>query len=431
MQSLMTSFVQKHDSNRLAFSRIVLVFLSLLLYINYFFSNDYLALVVSLSCSVYLLIVDEQDLVPSMLYLTFFSYLFRYDTYSLYFIVCFSALIRVFFIAGTERFGLLFFSSLYIVLHLITTNITSISFGDITPFFSNVLLLAFCINKKIILTNRCNYFFLAGFLLSSILALFKSYTRLPSILADSSVYYEKFELFSRFSGLTYDANFYTMLTITLLIVLIKMPGAFYFKTAVFLVALFFGFATYSKSFYLSLVFCLVYLFKNVKDVNMISVLKYCFIFFIIGLCCYGAAESFFQVVLFRIFNSNSLDELTTGRSHLWTMYIDEICSDGFSFMFGHGMIHVIRKAAHNTYVEILYYFGLFGGIVDLIYVFYCAKRLDVRVSFFDTIPYLALFFILFNLSAFSFTSLWACAFILFANMSTYQNGARCLCQKSV
>lgn len=405
-------------SKKISGSKIFLIISSVLLFVNFFFSNDYLSLLVTLLCAGYIFVVDENELVPSMCFLTFFSYLFRYGPYSLFFIIYLSVFIRVFLIAESERFAFLFFLLLYFVSHLLNSNLSSMSLGAISPIMFNMFLFAFCVKTKIISVTKCNLYFLAGFLISSFLGIFKSYTRLPDVLKDANVSLGRLDFLDRFSGLTYDANFFTMLAITSMFVILLMRGSFHIRLFLFFITLFAGMATYSKSFYFSLVFCIIYLLKYVKKLDVVSLFKYGWIIGVVLICIGGLIGSYFDIFLYRLSNASTLDELTTGRSSLWALYEEEIMSNAFNFLFGHGLGSGLRDAAHNTFLEVLYTFGLWGAVINFAYMFYCIRKLKVKLEFADLILYFSFFLILFNLSAYTFYSLWACFFILFINTST-------------
>lgn len=409
-----------------------LCFGAAVLFFNYFLANDYVALLCTIALSIYILVAPEIEIAPTMCFFSSFAYLFRYETLSLYVVVCVFTMARVFLLAGKENLAFVVLICVYLLSHLLCSNLLGVSGGDLFPFFSNLVLFSLCIIPQYIHVKKCNYYFLTGFLLSSFMGMLKSYTRLPDVLKDSLVYYTKFDPLDRFSGITFDSNFYTLLAILSLFILLKIKGTLAIRIPVFILILILGMRTYSKSFYLSLLFCMLFvLFTEwYKSIRVSSVLKYGMIIALVVILGYSLFASYIDVFVYRIQGYNTLDEFTTGRGSLWQMYSDEIFSDPFAFLFGHGIERTIVAAAHNSYLEMLYKFGLFGVLIDVLYLTYCAKKLKVRLKFADIIFYTSIGMLLFNLSAFTFLSMWTCLFLLFINTSTLQDENN-LCLKSV
>lgn len=404
------------------------------LFFNYFLSNDYLAFACTIALSIYVLIVPENEIAPAMCFLSPFAYLFRYESFALYVVVCLFLFIRIFLVIGKGSFAFVGFIFAYVTLHLLCTNSGEISVGDLFPFFCNLVLFALCLIPQHISVKKCNLFFLSGFLLSSLMGLFKSHTRLPDLLKDSMVYYSRFNPLDRYSGLTFDSNFYTLMAIFSIFILLKIKGSIAVRLPLFLIVLIFGMKTYSKSFYLSLLFCVLFAFLSdwYKSFRLSSFFRYGIIVLTLLIMGYSLLDSYIEVFMYRIQGYDSLDGITTGRERLWQIYYDEIFSNPFDFLFGHGLGRSIVAAAHNSYLEILYKFGLFGAGIDILYLLFCAKKLKVAPKIADIVFYSSVGMLFFNLSAYTFLSAWTCLFLLFINTSILQeDDMEKICLRSV
>ena len=51
------------------------------LFINYFFSNDLLSVVVTIVCCLYFLVIEREHYASTAIFITFYAYLFRYGDY--------------------------------------------------------------------------------------------------------------------------------------------------------------------------------------------------------------------------------------------------------------------------------------------------------------------------------------------------------------
>lgn len=187
----------------------------------------------------------------------------------------------------------------------------------------------------------------------------------------------------RFKGLFSDPNYYSTCLIIGLSLLVQM---FLCKkinsilcVAEALMIVFFGYLTYSKSFFLMaigiLLLFIILLFARKRFVYG-------------GLLATGTAMvvagvatgeiQMFSTVLNRFGNlatsTGNLNTLTTGRANAWAAYWQNIFMDNSVFFFGHGLNEPLlnRIGTHNLYLEILYYIGVVAFVflaVLLIVVF--------------------------------------------------------------
>ena len=176
----------------------------------------------------------------------------------------------------------------------------------------------------------------------------------------------------RFSALYADPNYYgvnVIIGLCLLVVLYRKkqipPLPLFLLTAALF---FFGILTYSKSVTLMLAVPAVLLTvcaAQRKQYLLLSLL-------VVGVALFLAAiltgtVSVFDVVLVRFRASDrSLNSLTSGRTGLWTTYLQYCFADLRRALLGSGLgagylsTEKGLAAAHNFYIEIIYHLGLLG-----------------------------------------------------------------------
>ena len=116
-------------------------------------------------------------------------------------------------------------------------------------------------------------------------------------------------------------------------------------------------------------------------------------------------KNLFNTIIERFNTEEGLDGVTTGRSTLWAQYIEMIFSSFESFLIGNGLIpEPGQKAAHNTYLEIWYKFGILGFVFHIGYFYFSYKQIREKCFKEDAYNWLLIFLIFilyFNLSAYS------------------------------
>ena len=118
----------------------------------------------------------------------------------------------------------------------------------------------------------------------------------------------------------------------------------------------------------------------------------------------------------RFIDINNPNSLLSGRVYLWKKYFNAIFSSFFGLLFGYGLYGKLLDdaAAHNTFLEIIYKFGIVGFIVNIIYYYFCVSQIPKTKKYYlkDWAVSMIFFAPLFNLSAYTFYSLWTCLFII-------------------
>lgn len=212
---------------------------------------------------------------------------------------------------------------------------------------------------------------------------------ISSIIAQFAKYIPKFYIFvrqvgydtlitNRFTGLNGDPNYYT---ICLIIALMGSLALYKEKKGYFILSLIFtsifGFQTYSKSFLLVFVLCIVVIIANLLKVKKNRVLTISLIVIIVGVICLACTGYFTPVNLIfnRFMSTTNINELTTGRSYLWISYLNFIFDNISVLLFGTGLSAPLLNGMgpHNFYIELLYYFGVIGSMIWIIFVYFGYK----------------------------------------------------------
>lgn len=179
----------------------------------------------------------------------------------------------------------------------------------------------------------------------------------------------------RFTALYSDPNYLSKTLIVLcvsLFILIqqkRIKSIYWFFILSFIV---FGTQTISKSFFLMLaIVLLIFTVISIKNKHygiVIVILLSCVI--IVGLCVLNKI-TIFDNILIRLTSS---DDLTTGRVDIWEDYIAVLIKNPVNLLFGFGISNSLELMSHNTYLEFLYHYGIFGTVVFLLSLNYAVNK---------------------------------------------------------
>lgn len=211
--------------------------------------------------------------------------------------------------------------------------------------------------------------------------------------------YDVAGLVYRFTGLNDDPNHYGSISILVTIGLIcqLFDGKLERKWLIVVGALILlGLTTISKSYFLML--CVVVLM-----VLLMCLKKKKYTLFIAGI---GAL--LLVVVLVAIGSINLFDsmlqrltyssDITTGRTAIWLRYLRELFSEPIHLIFGYGIgAEPLRKVAHNTLIDLLFYYGIVGSVLFLYPLFLIIGRKN-KSDIFHISPLVCFLLMLFFLS---------------------------------
>lgn len=249
--------------------------------------------------------------------------------------------------------------------------------------------------------ERCARAFCFGLLVSSAYALvFRNTWQLVAIRGVEAPAYFGSNVI-RFYGLFQDPNYYSMLLITALSLMMKLKDsrnigwvAFIFGSLILIAC---GILTYSKTFFLMLILLvgvyLVWQFWN-KKVFRGFFLTLCIV--IVGGVLLLSEGSPFAVVLTRLTSSSDLGELTTGRSDVFVRYWRAITKSVGSVLFGAGLAAGnLERDPHNLFLEIAYYLGSVGLVLIALYYASLIRAINSKMGKQNLIAkYVALFMVL-------------------------------------
>ncbi|MDO5144138.1 MAG: O-antigen ligase family protein [bacterium] len=179
----------------------------------------------------------------------------------------------------------------------------------------------------------------------------------------------------RFAGCYGDPNYYSVnLVLALcLIVLLLNQGKIKSMSAIGLTAFFVycAYITYSKSAYVMLAFPLMlYMYSEWKKGRIIKPTMMIVGIFLLMLIILQIKPDLFDIILERFGESgaggSAINSLTTGRTDIWGYYLEYFVRHPLKTIFGSGMCgfaEVRGRAAHNTFIEMLFHLGIVGSLL--------------------------------------------------------------------
>jgi len=300
--------------------------------------------------------------------------------------------------------------------------------GNYTVFIKQAMILPLIylffsekrIDVKSFVLNYAN-----GLLLSSIIALFKDVIpNMSNYILDERAY-ELETSVERFIGLYSDPNYYSLALILALSAIFVLYAYKRIGVSAYIyygLIAFFGSQTVSKSFFLMFLFLsVVFVFILIKN----NKIKTSIVFFL--LLCFGAYLVFsgkipiFENVLER-FAAAKGDDITTGRSGIWTKYSEFLFEKPWRIVFGSGIgTGYLGAAAHNTYIDFLYYYGILGTVLFLSTLFialtHCGSNKKNIANYLPLVCMLICFAFLSNLMYYDFVyTLIFVLFLLFSDL---------------
>ncbi len=175
---------------------------------------------------------------------------------------------------------------------------------------------------------------------------------------------------ARFAGLYGDPNYYSINVLICLCLVVILNHKKYLGTfwsvllSIALVA--FAIMTLSKSAFVMLVFpAVILLYAKVKRRKYFVALTVLLLGGVAAFYVLDGRFDFLEIILSRFTESEDINSLTTGRLELWKNYLNYFDSSTVSVLFGRGFGAELIKGmgAHNTYIDMIYYLGIFGTTV--------------------------------------------------------------------
>lgn len=178
----------------------------------------------------------------------------------------------------------------------------------------------------------------------------------------------------RFAGLYEDPNYYSIGLIISLSLLLVLNHRNEIKTSIMLLVstpiIYFIIMTYSKSAFLMLIlFIFFWMYslhcrKKYLQVLIVIASAICILFLALS-----GKIPMLQIIVERFMATDAaegdLNAITTGRFDLWMMYVEFFVNNIKSTIFGSGISADLIDGwgAHNTYIDIVYFLGVLGGML--------------------------------------------------------------------
>ena len=371
--------------------------------------------------------LNIKDATYLLFYISPFSYILVYQQYNLY-ILPVVVFILMALIKRKSTVGVLFAPILMVYCMAFSDSSNSIKLGQLISPILLLLIWFVCQGTEKEDYPKLVSYFTLGFVGSACIGFFKNHIPLlQKILVTDSLYINGMDLsekITRYSGISYDPNFFALVDSILIAILLLQKRKMNFLRAVVLIFLtVVGFFTFSKSYVLLLalifmVFALENSRRPFKTMMIIGVVFGC-----LAMIDYFSGIQILALVQARFTAADNVNDLTTGRAELWLEYLDYILSNVYCLFFGSGFNALsLRKAAHNTYIDSLYRFGMVGTLLWIFYLWYCKKEVAQKNKrkTASVLPAVVLLLGVFFLSAFHFQQFWCCIFL--AMICPYLNG---------
>ena len=323
-----------------------------------------------------LYVISEPDMGSVCVFLMFlypFSTIFKMSAHSLSFCTIIELVFCLRFFLG-HKINKNFVLALLIFVLLLLFDIFN-GYANVIKQLLIPLLLYIYLSPEIeIDKSSCYKWYILSVLLSSILGLYKEYIpNMSSYIETIEDVYSAILSVARFGALWEDPNYYNVnlyIAIALLLYL-QIQKRISTRTAIlgYLAIVFFGIQTGSKSFLLMLplviFFAFLVLYRN-RRYGLATVL---FVGGIVAIMLVIQGRiTVFDAIIQRIAAANSASALTTGRIDLWKDYFNYMNEHFHIWIFGRGVnAPFVVNAAHNTYIDFLYFYGIFGTLL-LIYL---------------------------------------------------------------
>ena len=202
-----------------------------------------------------------------------------------------------------------------------------------------------------------------------------------------------------------------------------------FTLAVLMVV--FAIMTYSKSAFLMLLLPFFMLFySRIKRRKYFLLLIFIVVGIMFGLSFFAGKIDALDIILSRFNEADNVASFTTGRSTIWIDYMKYLLKNPMVLLFGKGLGAdlLTKSAAHNTYIDLLYYLGVFGSIllINIFKIFINVKGKKTKRNFLNYGIWICILIMYFFLSELFYFD-WAFHIIIAilvskTNMENFQKG---------
>lgn len=285
--------------------------------------------------------------------------------------------------------GFLLFSSYLLFNSALISNGSIIMIVGFILNFTTVAL-AFSITKGLNNFNVFAIYYAVGIVLSGLVSLIGNW--IPNAneqiqnMGESYTVYQNSHLYSRFSGLDIDPNYFAiqvLFAISLLLVSSNYGKSNWNVVLLIFVLAFMGINSLSKMFLIMLSIMLLFTCLFYAKSKITDIAKYILILGFIFLAMIPMGLFKFLNVTFIRFSGQgkAVTTITTGRSDLWFAYLEEIFSNSRIFLIGNGIGSDFLGgfASHNMYLSYWYFTGVIGIIVFLVFIFNANYQISKQI----------------------------------------------------
>lgn len=256
-------------------------------------------------------------------------------------------------------------------------------------------------------------FYILSVLMVSVVGFFKNaIPGLNEYIIDKELHTGAGEITSRFAGLWGDPNYYSvnlLLAFSLVVILhakkLMDPVLCY---ASYILLILFGALTNSKSFLLMLVIVVLFsIWSFISNREYGTALFLIICISIVTVLSLSGTISLFRIILDRFSDDFTLADLTTGRTTLWMLYLEYFRFKASVLFFGNGFSSplLFGVAPHNTYIDFIYNFGIFGSIIWFVTVLYPTRYFERSKNIVDYLPLITVLVMYFFLSELRYNDL--------------------------
>ena len=87
------------------------------------------------------------------------------------------------------------------------------------------------------------------------------------------------------------------------------------------------------------------------------------------------------VVIARLTSADTISDLTTGRTDVYAQYLEAICKNAGTFLFGYGLDDEgLFKDTHNLVLELAYYIGVIGMVLYIGFYSVMFKKMNGKLG---------------------------------------------------
>ena len=273
---------------------------------------------------------------------------------------------------------------LCLLVFLVAQMFLSVHILRMIKFLANILLVYIAINLEF--TNeakRVFVFYILGIVLTSLIAALNIIPNLVDYIGSNNMRYE-YVWVSRFAGMYGDPNYYSInVIISLCLVVVlnhKKQLATLPSICLAVILLVFAGMTMSKSAFLMLILpAILLLYAKINKKNYAVFLCVIIVCAVFMTALFSGKIELFNKIIYRLKNAKDFSSLTTGRYKLWQNYLAFLLDNPKVVLFGRGLGAGILEdhAAHNTYIDVIYYLGIVGTTL-LVSAFYTMIRIKKK-----------------------------------------------------